>query len=233
MAETGHWMPMYWADYIADTTHLNTFQHGIYLLLIAAYWRRGGPISADPGELAQMARTTKDKLARYGNPVLAMFTCKDGLLHHKRVDLEILRSSERLKSARANGRAGGLAKSKLITITTTNTQERKKESSLRSDSPNAKAPRPSKTMIPENCPTVDDQKLAIDYWLRKERPDLVDRLSDEVQAFRAHHRKDGSRMADWSAAWTTWYGNAVRFNKPPGQLFSQQPATWKPLKVGT
>lgn len=114
---------MYWADYVADTMHFNTFQHGIYLLLIASYWRRGGPISAEPGEVATMARTTKDKLARYGNPVLAMFTCKDGLLHHKRIDLEILKTSDRLAAARANGRAGGLAKSKLPTPTLTPTEE--------------------------------------------------------------------------------------------------------------
>jgi len=107
------WMPMYWADYLADTMHLSTFQHGCYLLLIAAYWRKGGPIPADPKYLAQVCRTSNDKLARYGNPVLAMFTCKDGLLRHERIEKELLRSSDRLAAAVANGRAGGLAKAKL------------------------------------------------------------------------------------------------------------------------
>lgn len=233
LADTAIWMPIYWGDYFGKTTSLSTEEHGAYLLLIGTYWQRGRALPDDDKFLSLTTKLSQKRWRVVRPKISEYFSISDGLWKHERVENEILRSSERLKSARANGRAGGLAKSKLITITTTNTQERKKESSLRSDSPNAKAPRPSKTMIPENCPTVDDQKLAIDYWLRKERPDLVDRLSDEVQAFRAHHRKDGSRMADWSAAWTTWYGNAVRFNKPPGQLFSQQPATWKPLKVGT
>jgi len=125
MAKHGLWMPMYWADYLADTQHFSTFQHGAYMLLIAAYWCRGGPIPADEASVARMCRTTKDKLARYGFPVLAMFTCKDGLLHHQRIDSEILRSSERLASAKANGRAGGLAKSYLTTTTTTKEDSKK------------------------------------------------------------------------------------------------------------
>jgi uncharacterized protein YdaU (DUF1376 family) len=119
MAETGVWMPMYWGDYLADTMHLSTFQHGCYLLLIAAYWRRGGPLPDDMEYLSRVCRTSCDKLARYGNPILAMFTRKDGLLIHKRIENEILRSSKRLASARASGKAGGLAKSYLSTTTTT------------------------------------------------------------------------------------------------------------------
>ena len=102
-------MPMYWADYFGDTMHLTTFQHGCYLLLIGAYWRRGGPLPNDFKYLAQICRTSCDKLARYGNPVIALFTSKDGLLVHKRLEKEILKSSNRLSSARAAGRAGGQA----------------------------------------------------------------------------------------------------------------------------
>lgn len=122
MAERA-WMPIYWGDYVRDTLHLNTFQHGCYLLLIAAYWIRGGPLPNDPKYLAQVCRTTQDKLARYGNPVLAMFTCEDGLLVHKRIEKELLKVSARSATARAN------AKSSRATTTT-----RILDSSLRSES---------------------------------------------------------------------------------------------------
>ena len=35
------WMPMYWGDYVADTSHLSALQHGCYLLLICHYWQHG------------------------------------------------------------------------------------------------------------------------------------------------------------------------------------------------
>lgn len=118
---------MYWGDYLGGTMHFSTFQHGCYLLLIAAYWQNGGPLPADMDSLARICRTSGDKLARYGNPILAKFTRKDGLLYHQRIENEIIRSSARQAAAIANGKAGGLAKSKLTTTTTTTTEERKKE----------------------------------------------------------------------------------------------------------
>lgn len=117
MAEHAIWMPLYWGDYFRDTLEFSTFQHGCYLLLIGAYWERRGPLPDDIQALARICRTSPDKLARWGNSVLAKFTRSDGLLRHERIENELLKSSARLAAARANGKAGGLAKSKLITIT--------------------------------------------------------------------------------------------------------------------
>ena len=123
--ETGPWMPMYWGDYLADTTHLTTFQHGIYILLIAAYWRRGKGLPDDDKYLRSLTKTQTAPRLAVREILSGLFYLHDGLWKHKRLEYEILRSSERLQSARANGRAGGLAKSKLVTPTPTITEESK------------------------------------------------------------------------------------------------------------
>lgn len=64
-------------------------------------------------------------------------------------------------------------------------------------------------------PDAAARALAIDYWKRKARTDLVGNIEEQVQEFLAHHRSRGTVMEDWNSAWQTWYANAVRFVRPP------------------
>ena len=116
---TGAWMPIFWGDYFGDTRHLTTEQHGAYLLLIGTYWRRGRPLPDDDKFLAKCSGMSGQKWIRSRQIVAGFFHIKDGEWHHKRVDLELLKSSNRQAAAIANGRAGGLAKSYLSTSTST------------------------------------------------------------------------------------------------------------------
>jgi uncharacterized protein YdaU (DUF1376 family) len=83
------WMPLYVADYLADTSRLTTEQHGAYLLLILDYWRNG-PLPDDDFMLARVCRMSPDAWSMLGASVRNFFVKnKDGLLHHKRIDAEI------------------------------------------------------------------------------------------------------------------------------------------------
>jgi hypothetical protein len=77
MAQYDHWMPLNVGDYLADTMHLNTFQHGVYIRLIMHYWKRRD-LPCDLESLAQIAGTTARRMARWAGPVLLLFSDEAG-----------------------------------------------------------------------------------------------------------------------------------------------------------
>ena len=65
------WMPLYVGDYLGDTGHLTTAQHGAYLLLMMHYWRKGEL----PDDDRQLSKITKLPLKTWSDyrPVLQQF----------------------------------------------------------------------------------------------------------------------------------------------------------------
>ena len=100
------YMPLWIGDYLADTTHLTTEQHGAYLLLLMAYWRKGGPLPADEPTLARIAKMTTHKWKATRPIMVALFIEENGVWRSKRADAE-LEKAHALKAARsASGKRG-------------------------------------------------------------------------------------------------------------------------------
>lgn len=99
------WMPLYVADYLADTGHLSTDEHGAYLLLIMHYWRIGG-LPDDDARLASITRLGKRWL-KVSKTVRDFFHAENGMLKHKRIDLELAKALK-MRDIRV---AGGIARS--------------------------------------------------------------------------------------------------------------------------
>jgi uncharacterized protein YdaU (DUF1376 family) len=100
-----NWMPLWIADYLADTHRLDTTQHGAYLLLIMDYWRNGPPPN-DNSVLARIVRTSPDEWTKLRPTVETFFQLDNGAWHHKRIDseLEIARfHKQSLQSISAKG----------------------------------------------------------------------------------------------------------------------------------
>jgi uncharacterized protein YdaU (DUF1376 family) len=104
-------MQFYVADYLADTQHLTTEQHGAYLLLLFAMWRAvDGEIDADDGKLARIARLTLTRWNKIKGDVMALLSIENGKVTQKRLRAELQKAVEKsLKRAEA-GRNGGNAK---------------------------------------------------------------------------------------------------------------------------
>lgn len=100
------WMPFYIADYLRDTMHLTTVQHGAYFLLIMACWNRGGRLPNDPGQLAGMSRATAAEWRKMAPVLLPFFEVEGAQLVHGRV-LEEHEKALRLSEARRDAGAKG------------------------------------------------------------------------------------------------------------------------------
>lgn len=98
------WMPLYVGDYLGDTGHLTTMQHGAYLLLMMHYWRQGSL----PEEDRQLAAITKLSLRAWHDcraTIQAFFY--DGW-KHKRIDVELSKMERATGRRAAAGQKGGL-----------------------------------------------------------------------------------------------------------------------------
>lgn len=99
------WMPLYVSEYLADTGHLSTVEHGAYMLLIMHYWQNGG-LPTEDAKLARICRLGAKDWAAIRDTLADLFA-EDW--RHKRIDHELATAVDVIDKKRAAGRAGGLA----------------------------------------------------------------------------------------------------------------------------
>jgi uncharacterized protein YdaU (DUF1376 family) len=148
------WLPLNVRRYLADTTHLARDEHGAYLLLLMAYWLRGGPLPDNDSQLSQIARASPREWRRLRAVLSPFFTISDGRWAQKRAETELAKARGLMEARSIAGQKGARAKwqdrgtgngkedGKRIangkqndgTIPSTLTPPSEEESSLRSDS---------------------------------------------------------------------------------------------------
>lgn len=104
------YMQLYIADYLGDTQHLTTEQHGAYLLLLMAMWRAGGRLPNDAGKLARIARVSARRWHLLADDIMPFFEVTDGEITQKRLEREHQKASSISAKRSASGAAGGKAK---------------------------------------------------------------------------------------------------------------------------
>lgn len=104
-------MQLYVADYLGDTRHLTTEQHGAYLLLLMTMWRADGRLPNDDKKLARIASCPPSRWAKIKDEVMEFFVIEGDEITNQRLMFELKKASEKsIKRAEA-GTKGGRAKS--------------------------------------------------------------------------------------------------------------------------
>jgi uncharacterized protein YdaU (DUF1376 family) len=106
------YMQFYVADYLADTMHLTTEEHGAYLLLIMHYWRTGESLDGDPERLAAITRLSNERWLSVERTLQRMFNVDpDGRWTHDRIESELEKARVRVNGAKRAGMASAASKS--------------------------------------------------------------------------------------------------------------------------
>jgi len=100
------WMPLYVADYLGDTMHLTTEQHGAYLLLLMASWKNGGAVSSSPSQLQTITRLDAKKWKSAEGIISKFFFVTETEWIHNRVRRELIKAKTNSEKRAESGKNG-------------------------------------------------------------------------------------------------------------------------------
>ena len=116
------YMQLYVADYLADTAHLTTEEHGAYILLLFSYWQTGKPLRSD--RLASVSRLSNERWTDVERTLKEFFHVGNGTWTHFRVEADLekvgSKSKNNSEAGKASARARALAKQALEESESTN-----------------------------------------------------------------------------------------------------------------
>ena len=102
------YMQLYVADYLADTAHLSTEEHGAYLLLLFNYWQTGKPVRHE--RAAHAVRLTNERWAVVKESLREYFHEDGEFWVHYRVESDLLAVNSKSVSASNAGKASAKAR---------------------------------------------------------------------------------------------------------------------------
>lgn len=216
-------LPLWTDAYLGDTTHLSTFEHGAYMLLLIVSWRSPGCcLPDDDAMLSRYTRMTRDKWRKVRPIMEPFFRIGGGFWTQARLQDELQHLQSRRKQQSEAGHASAVAKSlkrknRGSTPVRSTLQRNVNDGSTpipipissKKELPNGSSKKAARTLPKSWSPRPFEKgkcKAIIDGW-------SGDRFNHEVEAFTAHHGSRANAMVDWQQAWQTWVLNADKFEK--------------------
>jgi uncharacterized protein YdaU (DUF1376 family) len=234
-------MMLYVADYLADTTHLSTEQHGAYLLILFAMWRRGGFVPADERVLAKLSNLSLKRWRQTSGPVMALLEVQGEQITQRRLLSELQKThvisevrrdaayrsheARALKAKEAHAaNAENLHEQSGVQNGGNQNQNHNHKESKKEDLASA-APSPSKPKARKGTRWPDNQKVP-DAWLEQARTRLAELgrpipdLSLEAERFASYwsgKAGQGATKLNWEQTFYNWCLNARTERRPNQQ----------------
>ena len=101
------YIQLYIADYLADTAHLTTAEHGAYLLLIFNYWQRGHALNNANGRLASVVRMSNEEWEQHEQTLAEFFEVDGDEWRNHRIDEDLAAVEAKSTKASLAGKASG------------------------------------------------------------------------------------------------------------------------------
>ncbi|WP_440090123.1 YdaU family protein [Pseudomonas fragariae (ex Marin et al. 2024)] len=102
------YMQFYVADYLADTSHLTTEEHGAYMLLLFSYWQTGKPLRID--RLSTIARVPNERWHSVAETLSEFFHVTETHWIQFRVESDLDAVNSKTQAASNAGKASAKAK---------------------------------------------------------------------------------------------------------------------------
>lgn len=102
-------MQLYVGDYLADTLHLTTEQHGAYLLLLMTMWRADARLPNDPAKLARIARVSAKRWPNIWAEIEEFFIVDEEWISNPRLTKEHQKAVSISQERKTAGKRGGEA----------------------------------------------------------------------------------------------------------------------------
>lgn len=99
--------PLFIDAYLADTTHLSTEEHGAYLLLLMAMWRRGGSVPDDDVDNARIVNLSPRRWRQVRERLAPLLVLGEGQISQGRLKKEWDFVQRKRAAASENGALGG------------------------------------------------------------------------------------------------------------------------------
>lgn len=223
------YMQLYVADYLADTAHLTTEEHGAYLLLLFSYWQTGKPLRED--RLSSVSRLSNERWTNVERTLKEFFHVKNGAWTHFRVEADLekvgSKSKKNSEAGKASAKARALAKQALEENELTNVEAIVPTNVEHTYQRNANHTRSGDTDT--DTDTEQDQKhlfpekLEADFLGGAEKPGLINVKQLVAEGCDKQHAKDWLAVRKTKKApltLTAWNGvkaEAEKAGMTPGQ----------------